>query len=91
MDDEDLVPGQDWQAEIQRAVRTSEVVIVCLSTCAVNKEGFVQKEIKFALDCAKQKTAGDYIRNPGKVGGVRATGEPKSLALGEHYRTDWLR
>lgn len=31
LDEEDLVPGQRWQLEIPKAVRNSEVVLVCLS------------------------------------------------------------
>jgi formylglycine-generating enzyme required for sulfatase activity len=52
MDKEDLKSGQDWRVEIPRAVRESEVVIVCLSATAVKKAGFEQKEITLALDTA---------------------------------------
>jgi hypothetical protein len=31
LDEEDLIAGQDWDAEIKKAVRKSHVVIVCLS------------------------------------------------------------
>jgi len=49
------MPGQRWQREITKAVRGSDVVIVCLSRGSVTKEGYVQKEIKFALDSAEEK------------------------------------
>jgi len=49
LDEEELLPGQHWESEIQRAVRRSHVVIICLSTRAVTKAGFLQKEIASAL------------------------------------------
>lgn len=55
LDKEKLVPGQDWQIEIPKAVKNSDIVIVCLSSQSITKEGFVQKEIKIALDAADEK------------------------------------
>ena len=54
-DEKKLLPGQVWREEISRAVRNSDVVVVCLSKSAVTKEGYVQKEIKLALDIAEKK------------------------------------
>lgn len=58
LDEEDLLPGQRWQEEIPKAVRAADVVLICLSNRSVNKEGYVQKEIKFALDVAEEKPEG---------------------------------
>ncbi len=58
LDEEDLLPGQDWRAEISKTVRTSDVVLVCLSKEAVSKRGYVQKEIKIALDIADEQPEG---------------------------------
>jgi formylglycine-generating enzyme required for sulfatase activity len=55
LDEEDLLPGQDWQRAIPKAVRDSDVVLVCLSRNSINKAGYVQKEIKFALDVADEQ------------------------------------
>jgi repressor LexA len=55
LDEENLLPGQDWENEIRKAVREADVVIVCLSHGSISKTGFVQKEIKFALDVAEEK------------------------------------
>lgn len=54
-DEESLLPGQEWSAEIQRALKDSDLVIVCLSPRAVNKVGYIQKEIRYALDCADEQ------------------------------------
>lgn len=50
-----LLPSQDWRTEIGKAVRKSDVVLVCLSNHSLVKEGFVQKEIKMVLDLADEK------------------------------------
>lgn len=67
LDEEDLLPGQSWQVEIPKAVRWSDVVIVCLSPQAINKAGFIQKEIKFALNAADEKPEGTIFIIPLKL------------------------
>ena len=55
LDVESLLPGQKWKIEIPKAIRNSDIVLVFLSKDSINKEGFVQKEIKEALDIADKK------------------------------------
>jgi hypothetical protein len=55
MDKADLLVGQEWQSEIEKAVRASHVVIVCLSKMSVSKVGFVQRERHFALEVAEEQ------------------------------------
>jgi sugar/nucleoside kinase (ribokinase family) len=55
LDAKDLLPGQDWDAQIRKAVGLSDVVIVCLSHQSIGKTGYVQKEIVRALDTAQEK------------------------------------
>ena len=58
LDEENLFPGQDWKYEITRAVRDSDAVLVCLSKHSVSKTGYVQKEIKVALEVADEQPEG---------------------------------
>lgn len=58
LDEYELLPGRDWQLEISKAVRKADVVLVCLSKHAVNKRGYVQKEIRIALDLADEQPEG---------------------------------
>src|SRR5512142_874106 len=67
LDKEKLLPGQDWQLEIPKAVRESDVVVVCLSNKSITKEGYVQKEIKFALDIAEEKPEGTIFLIPARL------------------------
>src|SRR5258708_3246708 len=55
LDEEKLLPGQEWAKEIPKAVRDADVVIVCLSSASVSKAGYAQKEISFALDVADEQ------------------------------------
>jgi hypothetical protein len=67
LDEEKILPGQDWELEIKKAVRESDVIIVCLTRSSVTREGFVQKEIKEALDVGDQKPEGTIFVIPVKL------------------------
>ncbi len=56
LDSEKLLPGQEWRFEIPRMVRTADVIVVCVSSRSINKEGYLfQKEIKEKIDTADEK------------------------------------
>jgi len=55
LDEEKLLPGQDWEIEIEKAVEAADAVIICLSHASVTKDGYIQKELRFALDSALTK------------------------------------
>jgi formylglycine-generating enzyme required for sulfatase activity len=63
-DRESLLPGMDWKLEIDKALHAAEVIILCLSTKSVTREGYVQKEIKRALDYADEKLEGTIFVIP---------------------------
>lgn len=67
LDEVSLLPGQDWNREILKALRSCEVVIVCLSRNSLSKEGYVQKEIKLALDAALEKPEGTIFVIPVRI------------------------
>lgn len=55
LDEEELYPGQDWNLEIQKAIKETDAILVCLSKSSITKEGYVQREIKTALDYSDEK------------------------------------
>ncbi len=65
-DKEKLLPGQDWELEIRKAVREADVVVVCLSK-QFNQAGFRQKEVRLALDTAMEKPEGDIFIIPARL------------------------
>ena len=58
LDEQDIPPGSVWEDAIRLAVQNSHVVLVCLSRAAVQKAGYVQKEIRFILDRADEMPEG---------------------------------
>lgn len=55
LDEEKLLPGQDWSVEIEKAVESTDTVIVCLSKSSLTREGYVQRELRLVLDIALTK------------------------------------
>jgi hypothetical protein len=57
-DERSLLPGQNWEHEIRKAIRGSHAVLVCLSNSSTQKRGYVQNEIRVALDIAELEPEG---------------------------------
>ena len=66
LDNENLLPGVDWELEIRKAVHDSDIVIVCLSK-QFDKAGFRQKEVKIALDAAMEQPEGEVFIIPARL------------------------
>jgi len=69
LDKIDLIPGQNWQIEIPEAIRKSDIFIACLSRISVQKQGYIQKEFRLALDTYAQKPPGSIYLIPVKLNG----------------------
>ncbi len=52
LDKEKLLPGQDWELEIRKAVREADVVVVCLSK-QFTQAGYRQKEVRLVLEISE--------------------------------------
>jgi hypothetical protein len=50
MDMYNLPPGSEFNVEIAKEIKRSDYVIVCLSCHSVDHRGFVQREVRLALD-----------------------------------------
>ncbi len=64
LDKEKLVGGQNFDLEIKKAIKTSHVVVICLSKMAITRPGYVHKEIKTALDIADEQPEGTIFIVP---------------------------
>ncbi|MBL8329692.1 MAG: TIR domain-containing protein [Rubrivivax sp.] len=67
MDTHSIFPGQEWELEIESALRDSSVVLVCLSRNSVTREGYLQKEILAALEVWKHKPPHAMFLIPAKL------------------------
>ena len=52
LDENELMPGQEWQLELESNIEKSDIVLVCLSKFVIKKRGYIQKEIRVAIDKA---------------------------------------
>jgi TIR domain len=64
MDEEKLLPGQNWPRAIQRAIELSDFFLVCFSRRSVAKRGFFQAELRYALDIAACVPLGEIFLVP---------------------------
>jgi hypothetical protein len=55
VDEEKILPGQDWELEIEKSINSSDVIITCFSNRSINKPGYINKELKMALDVADKQ------------------------------------
>jgi formylglycine-generating enzyme required for sulfatase activity len=67
LDEEDLLPGQTWEAEISRAIRAAGVFVACLSKHSITKQGFVQTELRLALKAYGDRPPGSIYLIPAKL------------------------
>jgi hypothetical protein len=64
LDEVNLLPGQNWQIEIPRAINQSAIFIACLSKRSVLKHGYVQKEFRLALNKYAERPPGSIYFIP---------------------------
>ena len=64
LDEKDILPGEQWEEAIRKAIRASDMVLVCLSMTSVSKRGFLQKEINSVLDVADEQPEGTIFLIP---------------------------
>jgi ribosomal silencing factor RsfS len=64
MDKRRLKGGQNWDFEIKRALQRATIIVVFLSANSVDRRGYAQREIKAALDQARDKLIDDIYLIP---------------------------
>ena len=58
LDTKEILPGQDWKQSIKKAIEESDIALACISKNSVSKRGFVQSELKMALDLLEERSVG---------------------------------
>ncbi|WP_430433297.1 TIR domain-containing protein [Methyloversatilis sp.] len=64
MDVMKLLPGQNWDAEIEKAFSNANVVVLLLSKRSISKRGFVQREANDAIERLRYKQPTDIYVIP---------------------------
>lgn len=58
IDNENILPGQDWESEIEKAIQNSNFFLALLSSNSISKEGYFQKELKKGMSILDEKPEG---------------------------------
>lgn len=86
MDKKCIQGGEKWETAIRRAIRASDFFVVCLSNKSVNRRGYVQREIRLALNIWDEKLDDDIYLIPVRLEDCDVTHE----RLREIQRVDWF-
>ncbi len=66
-DKEAIVPGDEWDQEIRRAIRESDFIIVLISKRSATKRGYIQREIKLALEVNEEMPENQAFIIPARI------------------------
>jgi hypothetical protein len=64
LDEERLLPGQDWNLEIEKTLAASDAILLCFSSMSIAKEGYIQREYKRAMQQQEEKPEGTIFVIP---------------------------
>jgi MinD-like ATPase involved in chromosome partitioning or flagellar assembly len=64
LDKDNLHAGEDWQSVIEKTIEQADFVIICYSSRAVVKRGYVQREIKKTLEIVEFQPEGTVFLIP---------------------------
>src|SRR5262245_5630944 len=73
LDKKALLVGQRWKDEISRAIQNAAAFIALISENSVDHRGYVQKELKEALDVLAQTPPNQIYVLPVRLSDVRPT------------------
>ncbi|WP_054701187.1 toll/interleukin-1 receptor domain-containing protein [Desulfosarcina cetonica] len=75
IDIEDIFPGENRDGAIRKAIRNSQYFLALISSNSVSHIGYVQKEMKIALDFFKEFSPNSIFIIPVSIDGTRAQDE----------------
>jgi len=64
MDKHNIAGGQDWDFEIKRALNRASLIIIFISENSIDRRGYIQREIKLALNRSQEMLVGDIFIIP---------------------------
>lgn len=92
MDIHDIVPGENWEVSIERAIRNSNFFMACLSPKSLNKRGLFQKELSFALAARERYLASDIYLIPVRLEPTDAPEQLRNIQWVDYFKPDgWAK
>ena len=64
LDEDNLEPGDRWQEVIPKEIANSKIFLACLSQEAIQKTGYIQRELRYALISFAERPQGDIYLIP---------------------------
>src|SRR5580698_9258482 len=61
MDIHDIKGGQNWDLEIRRALDQAVIILAFVSVSTVDRRGYLQKELRFAVERYQEKLIDDIF------------------------------
>lgn len=90
MDKYNILPGQDWEYEIDMAIKKSDFFVLCMSNKSTTKKGFVQKEIRKALEILDEIPDGGIFLIPIRLDNCQIPSKISSRQWVDIYEEDGL-
>jgi TIR domain len=84
LDVRDLLPGADWREDITKAIERSDAIILLLSDSSINKAGYVQREIRDAIERLSLQPPGERLIIPVRISPC----EPRHRVLAQLHWVD---
>jgi len=88
LDTDDILPGMNPDVVIQKALHDCDIVIICLSSVSVAKEGYVQKEIKWARGIQDEKPEDTIFVIPLRLDNCKVPFGLKDIQWGDYTALD---
>lgn len=85
---ESVLPGQEKNLEIYKAMRSSDAVIVCVSSRAMEAEGNIHREIKYAMSIQEEKPQGTIFFIPIRLEACEIPFQLKHLEWCDYFDPD---
>jgi hypothetical protein len=87
LDREDLLPGVDWDREIVRQIKQSHFVLFCISNRSRTKRGYIQKELRTALEAFQEIPSGQTFLIPVRLEECPVPDELSKYQYADIFRT----
>jgi energy-coupling factor transporter ATP-binding protein EcfA2 len=90
LDKEDLMTGVEWDRAIRQAIRNSDFIVICISSRTGVKRGYIQREIRLALDCYEELPPGEAFLMPVRLEECAVPEDLQNYQYTDLFRKDGL-
>ena len=91
LDTKDIFPGQNWDHEIQKALKKSSFILIFFSKISISKHGYIQKEFKLALDIMEEIPEGEIFIIPVRIDDCKVPLRFNNLQYCNLYESEGLK